>query len=113
MKKTKILMFFYSGFGFLTLAFITMKASGQMNIFDGVLKLWSDDWFKATIIDFYNNQLLIYFWIVYKEKNRFLLLIFFLFSICFGSFFSIGYVVFNLIREQNIKNLICNTKRAL
>ena len=113
MKNLKNVVYFYCLIGFVALLLITIKASSSINVLDGAANLWVDDWFKATIVDFYNNQILIFFWVAYKETNPLSITIFFILSIFFGSFFSIGYVLFHLVKEKNIKNLICKTKRQL
>ncbi len=111
MKNTKNLLYLFLLFAFINLAIATFVASSEVNVVDGFIKLWSDAWFKATIYDFYNNQLLIFLWMVYKEKNPITILTLLLLSISFGSFLSIIYILFYLYKEKNIKNLICNTKR--
>jgi H+/Cl- antiporter ClcA len=49
--------------------FITIKTSLESNLFVELPSLWAIPWFKATIIDFYLNQLILYGLVLYLEKN--------------------------------------------
>lgn len=111
-KVNKIFLVLFS-IMFLLLLYITIQASLGENVITASGSLWKDDWFKATIIDFYNNQLIIFFWIIYKEVSILKLIVFLILSICLGSYFTIAYILFQFYKYRNFKKVICETKRTL
>lgn len=96
---------------FIALLWATTTASYEESVFAAIKRIPNDKWFTATIIDFYNNQLLIFFWMVYKEKNPLTILTLFVLSICFGSFTSIGYLLYQLYKHKDIQQALIFSKR--
>lgn len=88
----------------------TVVASFDRSVADAVRALWPDPWFKATLIDFYNNQFLIFLWIAYKERTWMRIIIYGMLSIGLGSFTSIGYVLYQFYRHRDLAAVI--TKRT-
>lgn len=96
---------------FIVLIYITSTASLEENIVSAVSRIPQDKWFMATIIDFYNNQMLIFFWMIYKEKNPITILILFILCVFLGSFTSIGYIIYQIYQHRNLEKVISFTKR--
>lgn len=96
---------------FIALLWATTTASYEESLFAAIERIPKDKWFTATIIDFYNNQLLIFFWMAYKEKNLFIIFTLFILCICFGSFTSIAYLLYQLNKHRDIKQAIIFSKR--
>jgi hypothetical protein len=78
--------------GFLAIGFATVKASGHESLWECLKRIPEDPWFTATIVDFYNNQLIIYGFIFLHEKGTKARLGWLFGCIAFGSFASILYV---------------------
>jgi len=56
----------------------------------------------ATIWDFYSNVLVIYLWIVYKEKSWFSKVIWLVLLVCLGSIATMLYLIIQLFKlKQN------------
>ncbi|MFZ4712548.1 MAG: DUF1475 family protein [Bacteriovoracaceae bacterium] len=54
---------------FVAMLVITIKTSLESNLFVVYPSLFIIPWFKATIVDFYFNQLILYGLVVYLEKK--------------------------------------------
>lgn len=110
LNSTKLILGLFS-IMLAALLFITIKASLGESVISAVNNLWPDDWFKATIVDFYNNQLIIYLWMIYKEVSLLKLTILLFLSIGFGSYASIIYILMEYYQYRNFKQVICETRR--
>lgn len=93
---------------------IVVTTSLESNLFEEWNYLGSIPWMKATLWDFYANILLIYLWVLYKEKNIFIMLLWALLFFCLGSIATITYVLIQLYKVkpgENIKDVLINSQR--
>jgi hypothetical protein len=69
-------------------------------LFTELPRLSQDPWVVATLKDFYNNTLLIFIWVVYKESKWWSRLGWFLGFVILGSIATTGYVLVELLRMK-------------
>ena len=82
-------------FVFIGMLSTTIVISYQSNLFEVFSSLWTLPWFKATLIDFYFNQFIIYLIVLHLEKYRFIRTIPWLIAfICLGSMASAVYFLY-------------------
>ncbi len=96
--------------------YIVVSTSLESNLFKEWDYLGSIPWMRATLWDFYANILLIYLWVIYKEKNIFVILLWAILFFCLGSIGTIGYVLIQLFRAKSsdgIKEVLVQTKRGV
>ncbi|MGB0453709.1 MAG: DUF1475 family protein [Bacteriovoracaceae bacterium] len=94
---TKSLPFFLL---FLLMLGTTIWASSQQNLFTEFSWSGSPMWFKATIIDFYINQIILWFWVVYLEKSAISKGVWLVLFICFGSMGTTAYIIYRLLAKK-------------
>ena len=75
-----------------------IATSLESNLFEQWHFLGSIPWMRATLWDFYANILVIYVWIVYKERSLLLKLLWLAALVCLGSIGSCSYVLLQLFR---------------
>lgn len=98
-KNAKILFFFFL---FLVMLATTIWAALQQNLLTDFGWTTSPMWFKATLVDFYINQLIFWLWVVYLEPNwavRFLWLVLF---ICLGSMGTCMFIIYRLLTHKSL-----------
>jgi hypothetical protein len=96
--------------------YIVVSTSLESNLYKEWDYLASIPWMRATLWDFYANILVIYLWVIYKEKNIFLILLWAILFFCLGSIATIGYVLIQLFRAKptdGIKEVLVQTKRKV
>ncbi len=96
------------------MTYIVISTSMESNLYKEWDYLSSIPWMRATLWDFYANMLVIYLWVVYKEKNIFVIILWALLFFCLGSIGSIGYVLIQLFRAKptdGIKEILVQSKR--
>ena len=96
------------------ITYIVISTSMESNLYKEWDYLSSIPWMRATLWDFYANMLVIYLWVVYKEKNIFVIILWALLFFCLGSIGSIGYVLIQLFRAKptdGIKEILVQSKR--
>ncbi|MDF2455364.1 MAG: hypothetical protein K0R51_1357 [Cytophagaceae bacterium] len=96
--------------------YIVVSTSLESNLFQEWDYLASIPWMRATLWDFYANILLIYLWVIYKEKNIFLIFLWAVLFFCLGSIGTIAYVLIQLFRAKptdGIKDILVQTKREV
>ncbi|MDB5256075.1 MAG: hypothetical protein JWM14_770 [Chitinophagaceae bacterium] len=94
--------------------YIVLSTSLESNLYKEWNYLASIPWMRATLWDFYANMLVIYLWVIYKEKNAFVILLWAVLFFCLGSIGSIGYVLIQLFRAKptdGIKEVLMKSKR--
>ena len=86
---------------------VTIKTSLESNLFVELPSLWAIPWFKATIIDFYLNQLILYGLVLYLEKNFFRtvpwLILFFIFGSIGTALYGLYYFNGNKISQAGLQ----------
>jgi hypothetical protein len=99
--KNKILLFIFL-LGFLLMLGTTIWASLQQNLFTEFSWTGSPMWFKATLIDFYINQIIIWIFILAIEENLWVKIITFPLCIMFGSMTTALYFVYRILAKKPI-----------
>ena len=95
--------------------YIVISTSLASNLYTEWDFLAAIPWMRATLWDFYANILVIYLWVMYKEKNVFVMLLWALLFFCLGSIGTIGYVLIQLFKAKptdTIKDVLVQSKRA-
>jgi len=96
-KPVKIIFF---ALLFILMLSMTIYASNHQNLFTEFDWSGSPEWFQATIVDFYINQLILWLWVVKIENKlitKFLWLVLF---VCFGGMGTAGYIIIRLIQNK-------------
>ena len=71
---------------------VTIHTSMRSNLFESWPRLAAEPWMGATLIDFYFNILLISCWVFYREKSRFMAILWILGFVLLGSIATAFYV---------------------
>jgi len=77
---------------------ITTMASLDRGVFQALGDLWTDLWFKATLMDAYFGFLTFYVWVAYKERSNRARILWFILIMCFGNIAMAIYVLIQLFR---------------
>jgi hypothetical protein len=94
--------------------YIVVSTSLESNLYQEWDFLSTIPWMRATLWDFYANILVIYLWVIYKEKNMGVILLWAILFFCLGSLATIGYVLIQLFRAKNtdgMKEVLMQSKR--
>lgn len=87
---------------FFAMAYTTLWASLQINLFDELQSYIDMPWFRATLVDFYINQLVIWFFVLWNEKKRIVAVAWLPVFICFGSMGTTLYAIIFCIKNKNL-----------
>ena len=79
------------------LAFTTI-ASLDQGIFEALVELWPDAWFRATLADAYFGVLTVFTWVAYKEKSLVSRLVWLVLFLSLGTIAVAIYVLLQLRR---------------
>ena len=93
----------------LWMIYIVVSTSLKSNLFAEWDYLGAIPWMQATLWDFYANIFIIYLWILYKEKNIAVKIMWAVLLFCLGSIASIIYVLIQLFRlkdEEPLESLL-------
>lgn len=99
---------------FIFMIYIVISTSLESNLYKEWDHLASIPWMRATLWDFYANILVIYLWVIYKEKNILVILLWAVLFFCLGSIGSIGYVLIQLFCAKStdgMKEILMHSKR--
>jgi hypothetical protein len=77
---------------------VVVTTSLESSLFNEWDFLASIPWMRATLWDFYANILLIYLWLIWRERNVGIRILWAVLFISLGSIASIGYVLIHLYR---------------
>ena len=80
----------------------TIWASLQQNLFTEFSWSNSPMWFKATIVDFYLNQFIIWLWVCYLEKKHLVKAFWFVAFFCTGSMGTAIYIIIRILRKKSL-----------
>jgi hypothetical protein len=86
----------FLSFVWLGMIWVVVSTSLESSLFDQWNFLGGIPWMRATLWDFYANILLIYLWILWRERNPGLKILWAALLLCLGSIASIGYVLIQL-----------------
>lgn len=87
------ILFFY-------MIYTVVETSLRSNLFEEWNYLGSIPWMVATLKDFYVNIVVLYIWVLYKEKNIGLWILWLVLFVCLGS---IGVILYVLIQLFTLK----------
>ena len=93
----------------LWMIYIVVSTSLKSNLFTEWDYLGAIPWMQATLWDFYANILIIYLWILYKERNIGIRILWAVLLFCLGSIASILYVLIQLFRlkdDEPLENIL-------
>ncbi|MHA4896806.1 DUF1475 family protein [Pedobacter sp. PWIIR3] len=88
-----------------------ITTSMESNLFKEWDFLGSIPWMRATLWDFYANLFVIYLWVLYKEKNIAIKILWLLLLFCLGSIATCVYMLIQLFKlkpGEGVKELINN-----
>ncbi len=80
----------------LFMIYIIISTSLSSSLFEEWNFLASIPWMQATLWDFYGNVLLIYLWVLYRERGIPVRVLWATLFFCLGSIATIGYVLIQL-----------------
>ncbi len=80
------------------MVYMVVATSLESSLFKEWDYLGSIPWMRATLWDFYANILVIYLWVLYKERNVAVKMLWLVLFFSLGSIGSIGYVLIELFR---------------
>ncbi len=86
----------FLGAVWLFMVYTVVSTSLESSLFNEWDFLGSLPWMRATLWDFYANVLLIYLWVVYRERNIVILVVWAILFFTLGSIGTIGYVMIQL-----------------
>lgn len=98
MNKTVQIIFFF--LLLLLMLGTTIWAGLQQNLFTEFSWTGSPMWFKATLVDFYINQFILWLWVAYLEKNNFVRALWLILFFCFGSMGTAAYIIYRLVTNR-------------
>ena len=99
----------------LFMVYMVVSTSLESSLFKEWDHLAAIPWMRATLWDFYANVLVIYLWILYREKSSVLKIVWAVLFFTLGSIGTIGYVLlqlFSLKGDEGV-NAILKPKQAL
>lgn len=82
----------------LWMVYVVVATSLESSLFKEWDFLGSIPWMRATLWDFYANILVIYLFVLYREKSLAIKVLWLVLFFCLGSIGSIGYVLIELSR---------------
>jgi hypothetical protein len=85
---------------FLIMLCITIIASIDQNIFETVVDMWPNWWFKVTLADAYFGFLTFFVWVAYKEIHLWRKLVWFASLMLLGNFAISVYMLTELYKLQ-------------
>lgn len=89
------------GIVWLWMVYIVISTSLESSLFNEWDFLGAIPWMRATLWDFYANVLVIYLFVLYREKSVFIKILWLGLFFCLGSIATIGYVLIELSRLKD------------
>ena len=83
------------------MVYMVVATSLESSLFEQWDFLGSIPWMRATLWDFYGNVLVIYLFVLYREKSLYIKLLWLVLFFCLGSIGTIGYVLIELFRLKD------------
>ena len=94
---------------------VTTVATMERGIFDAASVLWSDAWFRATLVDAYVGFLTVFVWVAYKERSVVARVVWFVLLMALGNIAVSAYVLIQLQRlkpGESIERLLLRPESA-
>ena len=92
---------FFLSLVWLWMVYVVVSTSLESSLFKEWDFLGSIPWMRATLWDFYANVLVIYLWVLYRERSWALKVLWLVLFFCLGSIGTIGYVLIELLRLKD------------
>ncbi len=89
----------------LFMVYIVISTSLESSLFKEWEFLGAIPWMRATLWDFYANVLVIFLWVVYREKDWRVKAVWAVLFFCLGSIGTIGYTLVQLFRLKEGESL--------
>ena len=108
MTKRQILMVLFGAMS-LFMIIVTVQTSMQSSLFADWPRLAREPWMAATLKDFYNNILLLFVWVAYKERSVFMRLVWLVAFVLLGSIATSFYVFIQLWKlpaDEPVENIL-------
>ncbi len=86
--------------GWLFMVYIVVSTSLASSLYKEWNFLAAIPWMQATLWDFYANVLVIYLWVLYRERGIAVKILWAVLFFCLGSIGTIGYVLIQLFSLQ-------------
>jgi len=99
---TKRGIIFFSGILFMLMFGMTLYASSHQNLFTDFDFSGSPEWFQATLVDFYINQIILWFWVASIERKRMAKAFWLVFFVFFGSMGTTLYIILRLMQNKSL-----------
>lgn len=80
------------------ISYTVISTSLESNLFKEWSFLGSIPWMRATLWDFYANALVIYLWILYKERSVGIKILWLILLFCLGSIATCVYILVQLFK---------------
>jgi hypothetical protein len=80
------------------MVYIVISTSLESSLFTEWDSLGAIPWMRATLWDFYANILVIYIWVLYREKSIAIKILWAILFFSLGSIASIGYLLIQLFK---------------
>jgi hypothetical protein len=88
-------------FLWLWMVYVVISTSLESGLFEQWDFLASIPWMRATLWDFYANILVIYLWVIFREHNLFIKIMWGVLFSCLGSIATIAYLLIQLFALSN------------
>ena len=97
-KKGRMVSFLriFLGIVWIFMVYMVVSTSLESSLFKEWHFLGSIPWMRATLWDFYANVLVIYLWVLYRERNPAVKIMWAVIFFALGSIGTIGYVLIQL-----------------
>jgi hypothetical protein len=83
---------------------LTVVAIQEASLTEAGSALWKDAWFRLTLADAYFGFLIVYLWVVYKERTLWARTVWFLLFMTLGNMAVSAYILIQLfkVRQGNL-----------
>lgn len=85
---------------FIWIVYTIVATSLESNLFEEWSYLASIPWMRATLVDFYINEIIIFLWVCYREKSIFSMILWAVLFFCLGSAATTFYVLIILFKAN-------------
>ena len=92
----------------LSMIILTFVAMQESSLIEAGSELWKDAWFRLTLADAYFGLLIIYLWVVYKERTLGSRIAWFVLFMTLGNMAVSAYILIQLfrVRQRNLADAL-------
>jgi hypothetical protein len=95
-----ILLRVITGLILFSMIVLTVVAVQEASLKDAGSALWKDAWFRLTLADAYFGFLIVYMWVVYKERTLWSRIVWFILFMALGNMAVSAYILIQLFRVR-------------